>query len=105
MTRWIEYQAQGVVYVRHRPPDEPAGPVHGHTLVVRAIRTEPCDLMWWRGQVQAAVKGIGSGALEDGPVKGRTFEEVGAYLLRTLPYCTRVLIEVSGEDVQLEVAR
>lgn len=79
------------------------GKLHGHSLLLEVWTRDELDLDAWKAQVAAVVDQM-EGKLED-TIEGRTFEEVGAALLRALPQADRVVVRLPSRGHLVEVCR
>lgn len=79
------------------------GVLHGHSLTVEVWTDRACCLDAWKARVAEAVTEI-DGQLEQ-TIGGRTFEDVGAWVLEAVPEAIRVVVRLPTRGHVVECER
>ena len=96
----MQWASTVAVEVAHLGTD---GVMHGHSLLLEAWTDQRTCLDAWKARLSRVADEI-TGELER-TIGARTFEDVGVFVLASVPECTRVIVRLPTKGHLVEVIR
>lgn len=96
----MQWASTVAVEIAHLGTD---GVLHGHSLTIEAWTDQRTCLDAWKARLSSVADEM-AGHLER-TIGARAFEDVGAFVLASLPECTRVIVRLPTRGHLVEVTR